>query len=146
MWGHRVGWLPRHSECPPKCTGPRCIWWWTYTSLSECFGSCSDPNINRHLHYPNDIDRSLNETVPDKIRKYPVDYNNNPPTVISFMSTIASTSGRLPWHGEFVCLFFNKFVGKLTVFFQLQDFSLCILPVTSSTTVARCSLPSLYRR
>ena len=34
------------------------------------FGSSSDPNLNGHLHYPNDIDRSLNETVTDKIRKY----------------------------------------------------------------------------
>ena len=34
------------------------------------FGSSSDPNINGHLHYPNDIDRSFNETVSDKIRKY----------------------------------------------------------------------------
>ena len=25
------------------------------------FGSSSDPSINGHLHYPNDIDRSLND-------------------------------------------------------------------------------------
>ena len=55
-------------------------------------------------HYPNDIDRSLNETVTDKIRKYRADYNNNPPNAISFMTAIASTSGRL--HSEFVCLLF----------------------------------------
>ena len=40
----------------------------------------------------------------DKIRKYRADYNNNPPNVISFLSTIASTYGRL--HGEFVRLLF----------------------------------------
>jgi hypothetical protein len=34
------------------------------------FGSSSDP-------YPNNIDRSLNETTDDKIRKYRVDYNTN---------------------------------------------------------------------
>ncbi len=68
------------------------------------WGSSSDPSINGHLHYPNDIDRPLNETATDKIRKYHVDYNNNPPNVISFMTTIASTSGRL--HSEFVCLLF----------------------------------------
>ncbi len=56
----------------------------------------------RHLHYPNDIDRSLNEDTVDTIRKYDTDYNNNPPNVISFIPTIPSTSGRL--HGEFVCL------------------------------------------
>ncbi len=45
---------------------------------------------------------SLNETVGDKIRKYRSDYNNN--NVISFMSVIGSTSGRL--HSEFVRLIF----------------------------------------
>jgi hypothetical protein len=29
--------------------------------------------LARHLHYPNDIDRSLNEAVADKIRKYRTD-------------------------------------------------------------------------
>ena len=43
----------------------------------ERFSSNSDSNLNGHLHYPNDIDRSLNETVTDKIRKYRVDSNNN---------------------------------------------------------------------
>ena len=45
----------------------------------EHFGSSSDPSLNGNLHYPNDIDRSLNESVTDKIRKYHSDYNNNPP-------------------------------------------------------------------
>jgi hypothetical protein len=36
------------------------------------FGSTSDPSLNGHLHYPNDIDKSLNEVVCDKIRKYRV--------------------------------------------------------------------------
>jgi hypothetical protein len=40
----------------------------------ERFGSSSDPSINGHLHYPNDVDRSLNETDADKIRKYRADY------------------------------------------------------------------------
>ncbi len=64
------------------------------------FGSSSDRNLIGHLHYPKDIDRSLNETVTDKIRKYRTDYDNNPPNTISFMSSITSTSGRL--HSEFV--------------------------------------------
>jgi hypothetical protein len=37
------------------------------------FGSNSDPSINTHLHYPNDLDRSLNETTTDKIRQYHTD-------------------------------------------------------------------------
>jgi hypothetical protein len=67
-------------------------------------GSSSDLTVNGHLHYPNDIHRSLNETVSDKIRKYRSDYNNNSPKVVAFMSAIASTSGRL--HSEFVRLLF----------------------------------------
>ena len=31
------------------------------------FGSRSDPSLNGHLHYPNDIDKSLNEVAVDKI-------------------------------------------------------------------------------
>jgi hypothetical protein len=57
-----------------------------------------------HLHYPNVVDRSLNEAAADKMRKYHADYNNNPPTSISFMLAIASTSGRI--HSEFVRLLF----------------------------------------
>ena len=67
------------------------------------YGSSADPSINGHLHYPNDIDRSLNEVVTEQIRKYHSDYNNNP-TTISLMSPIGSTSGRL--HSEFVSLLF----------------------------------------
>jgi hypothetical protein len=49
------------------------------------FGSSSDPSLNGHLHDPNDIDRSINEAAADKIRKYRADYNNNPPSAVSFM-------------------------------------------------------------
>ena len=38
------------------------------------------------------------------IRKYLTDYNNNPPSAVSFMSVIDSTSGRL--HSEFIRLLF----------------------------------------
>ena len=61
--------------------------------------SSVEPPVNGHLRYPNNLDQSLNDTVPDKIRKYRVDYNNNPPRGVGFMSAIASTSGRL--HSEF---------------------------------------------
>ena len=57
-----------------------------------------------YQRFPNDIDRSLNEDVDDKIRKYRGDYNNNPPITISCMTVIPSTSGRI--HGEFVYLLF----------------------------------------
>jgi hypothetical protein len=86
------------------------------------------------------------------------------------MSGIASASGRL--HSEFVRLLFlqahretdcffaasgvrlvqyivnlsdfysYRLIGKLTAFLQLQEFDLCNLPVTSSTSAARLSLSS----
>ncbi len=45
------------------------------------FGSSSDPSINGHLHYPNDVDRSLNEAAADKSRQYRADYNRGPLTL-----------------------------------------------------------------
>jgi hypothetical protein len=63
-------------------------------------GSSTDPNLNGHLKYPNNLNQSLNDAVADKIRKYRTDYNNRPPTAVSFMPAIASTSDRL--HSEFV--------------------------------------------
>ncbi len=50
--------------------------------------NCLKVSIKTHSF----IDRSLNETAVDKIRKYRADYYNNPPSVVSFMSPIASTS------------------------------------------------------
>jgi hypothetical protein len=69
-------------------------------------GSTSDPTLNGHLKYPNNLDQSLNDEATDKIRKYRVDYNNRPPSVVSFMTSIPSTSGRL--HSEFVRLLFSQ--------------------------------------
>ncbi len=82
----------------------------------ERFGSSSDPSINGHLHYPNDVDRSLNDTDPDKIRKYRADYNNNPPNTISLMTAIDSTSG--DYMVNLCGFYFYKLIGKLTVFFS----------------------------
>ena len=70
----------------------------------ERFGSSSDPSLNGHLHYQNNVDGPLNETVTDKIRQYRADYDNRPSTAISFMPAIPITSGRL--HCEFVRLLF----------------------------------------
>jgi hypothetical protein len=38
-------------------------------------GSSTDPSLNGHLKYPNNLDQSLNDTSADKIRKYRADYN-----------------------------------------------------------------------
>ncbi len=70
----------------------------------ERVGSSCDPSLNGHLHYPNNLDGSLNEAVAEKIRQYRADYNNRPSNAISFMPAIASTSGCL--HSEFVRLLF----------------------------------------
>ncbi len=67
-------------------------------------GGSPDPPLNGHLRYPNNLDQSLNDTVTDKLRKYRVDYNNNPPRGVVFMTTITSTSGRL--HSEFIRILF----------------------------------------
>ncbi len=85
------------------------------------FGSSSDPSLDGHLHYPNDLDGPLNEAAADKIRQYRADYNNRPSNAISCMPAIASTSGRL--HSEFVRLLFLQ-AHRETGFLQLQEFSL----------------------
>jgi hypothetical protein len=91
------------------------------------FGSNCDPNLNGHLHFPNDIDRSLNEVVSDKIRKYRSDYNNlyhdNPPKLL-----------------------FLQVHRETDLFFHLQEFSLCNLPVESSTSTVPCSPHSLKQK
>jgi hypothetical protein len=56
--------------------------------MTDRVGSSTDPNLNGHLKYPNNLDQSLNDAVADKIR------NNRPPTEVSFMPAIASTSSR----------------------------------------------------
>ena len=65
-------------------------------------GSSTDPTLNGHLKYPNNLDQSLNDAAADQIRKYRADYNNRTPSAVSFMPVITSTSGRL--HSEFVRL------------------------------------------
>ena len=86
------------------------------------FGSSSGPSLNGNLHYPNDIDRSLNEAATDKIRKYRADYNNNPPRSVSFMPAIASTSGRI--HSEFVRLLFLQAHRETDRFFAASGVQL----------------------
>ncbi len=83
-------------------------------------GSGSDPTLNGHL--PNNLERSLNKTVVDKIRKYHTDYNNNPPSVVSFMVVIVSTSGRL--HGEFIRLVFLQDHRETDPFFAVSGFQI----------------------
>jgi hypothetical protein len=93
-----------------------------------------------HLKYPNNFDQSLNDAAADKVRKYRADYNNRPPSAVSFMPAIASTSGRL--HTEFVRLLFLRLIGKLTVSLQFQESCQRNQIVDSATSSARLSLPN----
>ncbi len=90
--------------------------------VHDRFGSSSDPNLYGKLHYPNDIDRSLNEAPADKIPKYRVDYNNNPPNAVSFMPAIAGTSDRL--HSEFIRLLFLQTHRETDRFFAASGVQL----------------------
>ncbi len=87
------------------------------------FGSNSDPTINGTLHYPNpnDIDRSLNETGTDKIRKYHSDYNNNPPKDISFMPVFLVP--QVNYIVNLLDFYSYRLIGKLTTFLKLQEFT-----------------------
>ena len=97
-------------------------------------GSNTDPTLNGHLRYPNNLDQSLNDTSADKIRKYRVHYNHNPPSTVSFMPPMPSTSGRLVNLSDFYSW---NLIGKLTDFLQFQEFTLYKQIVECSTTVAR---------
>ncbi len=85
-------------------------------------GSSTDPTLNGHLRYPNNLDQSLNDTAADKLRKYRADYNNRPPSVVSFMPAIDSTSGRL--HSEFVRLLFLRVHRETDRFFAASEVQL----------------------
>ncbi len=106
-WGQQCGDIEL-SGYPANTTGPVPLVMDLHITHDR-FGSSTDPNLNGHLHYPNDIDTSLNEDATEKIRKYHSDYDNDPPNV------------------------------KLTAFLHLQEFSLHNMTVDSSTTVVWCS-------
>ena len=82
----------------------------------------TDPTLNGHLRYPNNLDQLLNDTAADKIRKYRTDFNNRPPSVVSFMPAIVSTSGRL--HSEFVRLLFLQTHRETELFFAASGVQL----------------------
>jgi hypothetical protein len=105
----------------------------TYNIESSC-----QTLINEHLHYPNNLDQSLNDTVVDKLRKYRPDYNNNPPRGIDFMTTIVSTSGRL--HSKFIRILVLQTHRETDCLLQLQEFCQCDQIMDSSTTSGRLFL------
>jgi hypothetical protein len=64
----------------------------------------------------------MRDAAADKIRKYRADYNNRPPSVVSFMPPIGSTSGRL--HSEFVRLLFLQVHRETDRFFTASGVQL----------------------
>jgi hypothetical protein len=63
-------------------------------------GSSTDPTLNGHLRYPNNLDKSLNDSSTDKIRKYHADYKNTPPSVVSFIPANYQDLMSLEWKLE----------------------------------------------
>jgi len=88
-------------------------------------GSSTDPTLNGHLKYLNNLYQSLHDTTTDKVRKYRPDYNNNLPNTVSFMTVITSTSGRL--HSEFVRLLFLQAHRETDRFFFFRSRSFVIV-------------------
>jgi hypothetical protein len=92
--------------------------------VHERWGSSSDPSLNGHLHYPNDLDGTLNETVTEQLMKY----DNTTltiiivPLTISPLDTISGTSGHLQC--EFVGLLFLQVHRETDRFFAVSGLQL----------------------
>jgi hypothetical protein len=83
-----------------------------------------DPPPDKSIsQYPNNLDQSLNDAAADKIRKYRADYNNRPPSVVSFMTATPCTSG-----GGYIVNLLDfcsyRLIGKLTDFFATSGVQL----------------------
>jgi hypothetical protein len=100
------------------------------------FGSSSHPSLNDHLHYPNDIDKSLNEAPGDKLRKYRVDYDNNPPKSPLSLLFLVGLGG---YKVNSLDCYSYRIIGKLTAFLKLQEFIFRNMTVDYSTSAARRS-------
>ncbi len=69
---------------------------------------------------------TFNDAAADKIRKYRADYNNRPPSAVSFLPAIASTSDRL--HSEFVRILFLQAHRETDRFFSSSGVHLAQTP------------------
>jgi hypothetical protein len=104
------------------------------------FGSSTDPSLNGHLHYPHDIDKSLNEAAGD------IRYGNIAPTIITIHRVQSPLCLLLLLRlGGYIVnsldCYSYRLIGKLTAFLQLQEFSLRNPTVDHSTSAARRSRP-----
>jgi hypothetical protein len=123
MWGHWVDWLSRELRWV------RCLWSWISTSpinVSEVVLSLV--LVNGYLHYPNDLDRPLNEVSTDKIWTYRTDYHNRPSNVISYVWSFT----------QWICLLFLQSHWETDRFFAVSGIHLD-LPVDSPSSSTWCS-------
>ena len=74
-------------------------------------------NIQPHHRSPIDIDKSLNDDTPEKIREYRDDYSNRPSNSISFRSVADTTSGLL--NCDLVCILFSNSHSETTTFWSV---------------------------
>jgi len=103
------------------------------------FGSSSNLNLNRHLHYPNDIDRSLKASARSKSIELTTIITHLWQTHLCLQLQV-----RLGGYTVNLCdFYFYRLIGKLTAVLQLQEFGMRILPVDSSTSAAQQSPRSL---
>ena len=102
-------------------------------------GSSTDPTLNGHLRYPNNLDQSLNDAAAD---------NGNIvlTTTITLLTLYHLCLLLLVRLGGYVVnlsdFYSYRLIGKLTAFLQLQEFSLHKPTVVSSTSAARLYLHS----
>ena len=137
LWGHRTSGIS--GECGRPGAVPLVL---DLRIAHDRFGSSSNPDLNGKLHWPNDMDKSLNEAAADKIRKYRA-------TIIITPLMLPLLCRLLPVRlgGSIVNLseFYSySLIGKLTAFLQLQEFSQRNqIWEHSSTFAARLSLRCL---
>ena len=86
---------------------------------------------------------TYNTPAADKIRKYRADYNNRPPSVVSFIPAIASTSGRL--HSEFVRLLFLQAHQETDRFFAASGVQLAQTNPSGQVHFRRAAFASILK-
>ena len=86
--------------------------------------SSSNPSLNGHLYYPADMDRTLNEADADRILQYRATVLTIIIVPLMLFPLCLLLLVRLGVSTVNLCAFsFYRFIGKLTAFLQLQEFS-----------------------
>ena len=83
-------------------------------------GSSTDPTLNGHLKYPNNLDQSLNDAPADKIRKYRIVLTTTGHRVLYHLCLILLV--RLGGYIVNLSDFYSyRIIGKLTDFFSIRS-------------------------